>query len=237
VEASASGPSGPNVANGARRPGDWPAGGSSRAPRPTGRTESRQDHPPREWGGRFWLGPPCADRTCWCRKSPSECAERARRVNGQPSFSLLAASWTEDTAEIPYRTNLPGDVCHRRLRPQYTQQRRRAATRTGAGAGLGRRTAKMVRAPSHHPEIAKPQEPRCRPSRKAGAPPAIHTSLVCPGMATGATASVASQSSFAGRRFSVAFKTCSHVTSWPVYAAVRPRMAVSVLSATCLSSL
>src|SRR5438034_8946811 len=55
-----------------------------------------------------------------------------------------------------------------------------------------------------------------------------HTNLVWPGMATGATASAASHSSFAGMRLSVEFDDCSKVTSLPVYADMRPMIAVMV---------
>ena len=46
-----------------------------------------------------------------------------------------------------------------------------------------------------------------------------------------------SQVRFSGMRLTLEFSALSHVTALPVYADIRPMIAVSVLSATCFNSL
>ena len=81
--------------------------------------------------------------------------------------------------------------------------------------------------------------PACRagphggPARQAGP---TQISFVVPGAGTGGVSSLVSQVKSCGNVSSFEFNACSHVTGLPVYADMRPMMAVSVLSATCLSS-
>src|SRR5207302_11134334 len=67
--------------------------------------------------------------------------------------------------------------------------------------------------------------------------PLHHTNGVLPGMATCHSGRLVSIVRLCGIRSSLVFRACCHVTFLPVYADIRPMMAVSVLSATCLSSL
>src|SRR5207302_3001813 len=60
---------------------------------------------------------------------------------------------------------------------------------------------------------------------------------VLPGTGTGSTGSFISHDRFSGNVSSFEFSAASHVTGLPVYADMRPMMAVRVLSATCLNSL
>src|SRR5207237_10719216 len=61
--------------------------------------------------------------------------------------------------------------------------------------------------------------------------PSSYPNWVTPGTATGGTASDTSQSYRGGDRSSLEFSACSQVIAWPVYAAIRPMIASSVLLA------
>src|SRR5262249_2551897 len=73
------------------------------------------------------------------------------------------------------------------------------------------------------------------PSRERGrddrAPGAVYPNFVTPGSATGGSGSFTDQSYAGGVRSSFDFSAISHVTCWPVYAAIRPMIASSVLFA------
>src|SRR5688572_9116427 len=63
----------------------------------------------------------------------------------------------------------------------------------------------------------------------------VRAILVLPGMGTGGTAS-GPKPLLGGVRSCVALSSASHSITWPVYAASRPMIALSVLSATCWPS-
>src|SRR5215831_19968212 len=65
----------------------------------------------------------------------------------------------------------------------------------------------------------------------------FYTSGVRPGAAAGAVSIFMSQVSFSGMVSSLVLSACSQLTVLPVYAAMRPMIAVRVLSATFFSSL
>src|SRR5579859_500847 len=56
----------------------------------------------------------------------------------------------------------------------------------------------------------------------------VHTNFVTPGTAIGGSGSFTSQSYRGGDRSSFEFRALSQVISWPVYAAMRPRIAMRV---------
>ncbi len=79
--------------------------------------------------------------------------------------------------------------------------------------------------------------PERRPTLRVDVRLVRQISGVLPGMATGGTVKCVSQVRSLGMVSSFEFSACSHETRLPVYADMRPRMAVSVHSATCFSSL